>query len=140
MRHVTHMKESCGAGAVPGRFNERNASSNLQYVAMCCSMLQCVAVCCNVLQSVAMCCSLLQCVAVCCNVLQYVAMCCSMLQCVAVCCNVLQCRAEWEKYGICDVTLGGYSRFFCRAGAVLGRLRGRILASLAPHESFICVT
>jgi len=41
---------------------------------------------------------------------------------------------------MCDVTLGGYIRFFCRAGAVPGRLRERTLASLAPHESFICVT
>ena len=35
----------------------------------------------------------LQYVAVCCSVLQYVVECCSMLQCVAVCCSVLQCVA-----------------------------------------------
>jgi len=73
--------------------------------------LQYIAVCCSVLQYVAVCCSVLQCVAVCCSMLQYVAVCCrsciveittslhttdpsiaswSVLQCVAVCCSVMQ--------------------------------------------------
>ena len=77
--------------------------SQLQCVAVCCSVLQCVEVCCSVLQLVAVSCSVLQCIAVCCSVMQCVAVCCSVLQCVAVsccqllcvvvCCSVLQCVA-----------------------------------------------
>jgi len=36
----------------------------------------------------------LQCVAVCCSVLQCGVVCCSVLQCAAVCCSVLQCEIK----------------------------------------------
>jgi len=74
---------------------------DVEYVAVCCSMLQYVAVCCSgsamiLILTLRWCCSVLQCVAVCCivlpthcSVLQCVAVCCSVLQCVAVCCSVL---------------------------------------------------
>jgi len=76
--------------------------SQVQCVAVCCSVLQCGAVVgrrsalflsFSVLQCVAAWCSVLQCVAVCCSMLECVAVCCSVLQCVAVCCSELQCAA-----------------------------------------------
>jgi len=75
--------------------------SELQCVAVCCSVLQRVAACCSVLQRVAACCSVLQCVAVCCSVLQRVAVYCSMLQCVAVCCSV--CSVLQRVAACCSV-------------------------------------
>ena len=90
-------------------------SSQVQCVAVCCSVLQCVAVCCSVLQYAVVCCivlqfcSVLQCVALklFCTMaqdvshhysrrssqVQRVAVCCSMLQYVVVCCSVSQCVA-----------------------------------------------
>jgi len=67
----------------------------LQYVAVCCSVLQCVAVCRSRRPTTCIydapgytyLCREMQCVAVCCSVLQCVAVCCSVLQCVAVCCT-----------------------------------------------------
>ena len=47
--------------------NNREGKTDVQCVAVCCSVLQCAAVCFSVLQCVAVCCSVLQCVAVCCN-------------------------------------------------------------------------
>jgi len=46
-----------------------------------CSELQCVAVCCSVLQCVAVYIDV-------CSELQCVAVCCSVLQCIAVCCGI----------------------------------------------------
>jgi len=71
------------------------------------SQVQCVAVCCSVLQRGAVCCSVLQCVAVCWSVLQCVAVCCSVLQCVAVSYNVLQCDPE-----CCSAYIGRCSALF----------------------------
>jgi len=51
-------------------FSDWSVGIELQWVAVCCSVLQCVAVCCSVLQCIAVCCSVLQCVAVWCSVLQ----------------------------------------------------------------------
>jgi len=44
----------------PRRWHRSHASTMLQCVAVCCSVLQCVAVCCSVLQRVAACCSVPQ--------------------------------------------------------------------------------
>jgi len=90
--------------------------SELQCVAVCCSVLQtaikrfpevwektiaihldwrCITMelrYSSVLQRVAACCSVLQCIAVCCSVLPCVAVCCSVLQCVAVYCSARQCE------------------------------------------------
>jgi len=86
-------------------YNRRNCSQ-VNVVAVCCSLLQCFTVCCDVLQRVidwhliqhlglgwwqllqllaGVCCSELQCVAVCCIVAQCGAVWCSVLQCVAIC-------------------------------------------------------
>ena len=54
------------------------------------SLLPCVALCCSVLLEFAVHCSAMQCVAVRCSVLQCVAVRCSALQCVAVRCSALQ--------------------------------------------------
>jgi len=63
--------------------------THVMMVKLCCSELQFVAVCRSVLQCVIVCCSVSQCVAVCHSVLQYVVVCCSLLQCVAVCFSVV---------------------------------------------------
>jgi len=87
--HVTFLEESCCM-----------AMSQIECIAVCCSVLQCVAVCCSVLQCVAVCCSVLQCVAVCCT--HEAVMSCFLKSRVAyasewgrVCCSVLQCVADW---------------------------------------------
>jgi len=67
-----------------------DASSVLQRIVVCCSVLQCVAavmMCGNLSNRRQQC---LQCVEALCNVLQSVAACFSVLQCVAVRCSALQ--------------------------------------------------
>ena len=67
------------------RIQDTSITRQLQYVAVCCSVLKCVAVCCRLLQCAAVCCSVLQCVAV------YRIFCSiTQLQWVAVGCGGLQ--------------------------------------------------
>jgi len=77
----------------------------LQYVAVCCSVLQYVALCFSVLHCVSLCCIVLQCVAVCGSVFQCVAACRGVLQCVAVCCSVLHGVAVCFYLAFADVIL-----------------------------------
>ena len=88
--------------SLPSEISEMLAYVQVQFVAVCCSVLKCVAVCCSVLQCVAVWCSVSQCGAACCNVLicaivfhlrflRCSPMCqCSVFQCGAVCGGVLQ--------------------------------------------------
>ena len=73
--------------------------------------MQCVAVCCSVLQCVAVCCSVLQCVAVYSRVLQCVAVCYSRLHCAKVCCSVLQGVAVGCSVSKCDAVCCSAPRF-----------------------------
>jgi len=92
-------------------------SRELQYVAVCGSVLHCVAVCCSVLRivcwfmwDVSLVSHGLQCVAVCCSVLQCVKVCCSVMQSVVACvvefcCSVLNTAYVCHDSFVCDTWL-----------------------------------
>jgi len=100
--HVTFLEESCCM-----------AMSQIECIAVCCSVLQCVAVCCSVLQCVAVCYSVLQCVAhmkQSCHVFWRVVlhMRVSEVACVAVCCSVLQIERCHACMRVCIHTTGSH--------------------------------
>jgi len=74
----------------PAIAQQKNQKYNCAtHLSWCIDELQYVAVCCSVVQCGAAYYSALQCVAVRCSALQCVVVRCSVLQCVAVCCSVL---------------------------------------------------